>query len=283
MADPPQPTPLPDETPSRRERPRRTRGILAAAVLVPAAAIATAAAIAYWPGDLPPALPAPVDPVLPDLVMTPLGEFYAGSGEQTGRKLLFFTATIANAGRGPLLVHAVRADERGDWRVSQRFEERTGGLSERETPGDLVWGGHGHRHWHVHVGASYALERSDGTVVRRYEKVGYCFFDQRPFRLSLPNAPGVGRFPRNTCEGEDRLELDMGLSPGWSDPYQWTLPDQRLDVSGLEDGTYRLVADADPSDWFREADDANNTTWAELRLTTSASPPRVQLLRLGRG
>ncbi len=59
----------------------------------------------------------------------------------------------------------------------------------------------------------------------------------------------------------------MGLSPGFGDPYHWTLPDQRLLVNGLEDGVYRLWADADPGDWFRESDEGNNLTWVDLRLT----------------
>jgi hypothetical protein len=266
-------------TPQRR---RFSRALaLGAAIVLPLAALGVAAAVAYWPSDLPAPLPPPREPVLPDLVMPSLSELYAGTGEESGRDYLYFTATIANGGRGPLLVHAVRAGERGDWRVSQRFQERGGGLTESVTPGEMVWGGHGHEHWHVVLGASYALARADGTILRRYEKVGYCFFDQRAFDLELPAAPTSPRFPKDTCEGEERLELDMGLSVGWSDPYQWTLPDQRLEITGLDDGTYRLLADADPSGWFRETDETNNQTWVDVRLTTSADPPRVELLRVG--
>jgi hypothetical protein len=273
---------MPPPLPSRILQRRLSRRLaLAGAIVLPLAALGIAAVVAYWPGELPAPLPPPRDPVLPDVAMPPLRELYAGSGEETDRDYLYFTATIANVGAGPLVIHAVRAEERGDWRVSQRFAERGGGLTEAETPGELVWGGHGHEHWHVHLGASYALARVDGTILRTYEKVGYCFFDQRAFDLALPDAPKLPRFPKDTCEGEERLELDMGLSVGWSDPYQWTLPDQRLDVTGLTDGDYRLVADADPSGWFRESDETNNETWVDIRLTTSADPPRVDVLRVG--
>lgn len=213
--------------------------------------------------------------------MPALTEFYAGTGEKTGNEYLYFTATIANIGRGPLIIHAVRAEERGEWRVTQRFREREGGTSEVATRGTMVWGGHGHDHWHVRLGVSYTLSDLGGTVLRRYEKVGYCFFDQRPFRLTLPGAPRMASVPKDSCEGEDRLSLDMGLSIGWSDPYQWTLPDQRLDVTGLPDGSYRVSADSDPGGWFRESDETNNVTWVDIRLTTSADPPRVKVLRVG--
>jgi hypothetical protein len=251
--------------------------LLLGAAVIPLAAVGVAAAVVYWPKDLPPPLPPPRQPVLPDLVMPPLSEFNAGKGVESGRHYLYFTATIANAGPGPLIVHAVRAEKRGQWRVSQRFEERAGDGTEASTPAELVWGGHGHSHWHVRLGASYALTTRGGDVLRRYEKVGFCFFDQRRFR-----AAAVPRhFLRDACDGENRLELEMGLSPDWGDPYQWTLPDQRLDVTGLEDGVYRVVADADPSAWFRESDESNNEAWAEIRLTTSADPPRVEVLHTG--
>jgi hypothetical protein len=255
--------------------------LLAGAVLAPLAAVGVAAILVYWPKDLPALLRAPQRPILPDLAMSRLVEFNAGRGTESGKKYLYFTATVANIGRGPLLIHAVRAEERGRWRVTQRFDERAGGTSERTTPAELVWGGHGHEHWHVQLGASYWLATPGGRVLRRYEKVGFCFFDQRPFRAAPDAAPLSSRFLRDTCEGRERLELDMGLSPGWSDPYQWTLPDQRLDVTGLEDGTYRLRADADPSAWFRESDETNNETWVDIRLTTSADPPKVEVLHTG--
>ena len=65
----------------------------------------------------------------------------------------------------------------------------------------------------------------------------------------------------------------MGLSAGFADPYQWTLPDQRLLVNGLDDGVYRLWATADPGGWFRESNDDNNRTWVDLRLTLSTIAP----------
>jgi hypothetical protein len=270
-----------DTSPSSAVPPSRPplsrRLLLLAAALVPLAAVGVAAAVAYWPKDLPPPLPPPRQPVLPDLVMPPLSEFNAGRGRDSGRHYLYFTATIGNSGSGPLIVHAVRAETRGKWRVSQRFEERGNGTSELSTPAELVWGGHGHSHWHVQLGASYTLTTPAGDVLRRYEKVGFCFFDQRRFRP----AAAPRQFLRDACDGEGRLEVEMGLSPAWSDPYQWTLPDQRLDVTGLEDGVYRVVADADPSGWFRESDESNNETWAEVRLTTSADPPRVEVLHTG--
>ena len=52
-------------------------------------------------------------------------------------------------------------------------------------------------------------------------------------------------------------------------------------MNGLEDGVYRLWADSDPGDWFRESNEANNLTWVDVRLTLSVTPPRVEVVRQG--
>ena len=102
---------------------------------------------------------------------------------------------------------------------------------------------------------------------------GYCFFDQ--VRLSRP----AGRRPRDPDVRQGHVQRPQdarardGPLPGWTDPYYWTLPDQRLLVTGLADGVYRLWADADPGNWFRETNETNNRTWIDVRLTLSTRPP----------
>ena len=260
----------------------RRRPWLGALAALPLLVLAGVAVAQYWPHDPPPPLPPPRQPVLPDLTMPRLVDVLAAGIEDTDDQQLFFSASIANLGPGPFVVNAVRGDQRGGWRVSQRFHERNGPTTEVATRADMVWGGHGHDHWHVQIGATYRLlSLPDLKVVRVLEKVGYCFFDQTRFDLDIPSAPAAGVFPKNGCNGKSTLALDMGLSPGWQDPYTWVLPDQRLDITGLSDGRYRLVATADPNNWFREADERNNSTWIEIELRTSVSPPRVKVARVG--
>lgn len=256
--------------------------LIAGLVGLPVLALVGVGVREYWPHDPPPPLPAPRAPVLPDLTMPALTELIAATARDADEQQLLFTASIANRGPGPFLVNAVRGDERGPWRVSQRFRERDGALTETVTPGDMTWGGHGHAHWHVRIGASYGLFALPGSKeVRALEKVGFCFFDQKPFDTRLPGAPAVPLRPKTVCDGEGTLEIDMGLSAGWQDPYTWALPDQRIDITGLPDGRYRLVATADPDNWFRETNERNNTTWVEVRLTTSTYPPRAVVVRQG--
>jgi hypothetical protein len=260
----------------------RRASLIALLVGLPILVLGSVAVAEYWPHDPPPPLPAPRDPLLPDLAMPQLTDVLAAGIQGQETQQLFFSASIANIGPGPFMINAVRGDERGGWRVSQRFQERDGATTEAATPADMTWGGHGHEHWHVRIGASYRLFTLPSMrQVRSLEKVGFCFFDQRRFDPSLPAAPKTRMFPKTACDGESTLALDMGLSPGWDDPYSWALPDQRLGLTGLPDGRYRLIASADPNNWFRETNEKNNETWLDLELRTSSYPPRATVLRIG--
>lgn len=257
------------------------RLLIALLVGVPLAVLGAGIAWTLRTPSLPEPLAPPQNPVLPDLAMSPLTAFTTGVAPD-GDQYLGFTASIGNVGPGPLILHAVRADERGDWRVSQQFRELDAPTSEVVTPGDLTFGGHGHNHWHVELGASYWITRPPATeILRRYVKVGFCFFDQARLLRPPQGAAAVPAFGRRDCDGRDRLELTMGLSPGWADPYHWTLPDQRLLVSGLDDGVYRLWATADPGGWLRETNEANNRTWVDVRLTLTVTPAHAEIVRRG--
>lgn len=258
------------------------RLILAAFAAVPLIVLGVVATLVYWPHSPPQPLAQPRAPILPDLAMPALADVVAAVAQDGDEQQVFFSASIANLGPGPFAIHAVRAEERGKWRISQRFRERDGTTTETITPGEMIWGGHGHNHWHVHLGASYALyTMPQNKQVRGLEKVGFCFFDQKRLELRVAGAPSERVFVKDACSSRGTRALDMGLSPGWEDPYTWALPDQRLDVTGLPDGVYRLVAKADPGGWFAETDETNNSTWVDVRLTTSTRPPRAVVIRTG--
>src|SRR5690349_10151798 len=102
---------------------RRRTVLIAAAFAVPAVVLVAFAAYQYWPRGTPAPLAVPRKPLLPDLTMPPLTDLIVGRRENGGL-VLFFTATVANTGRGPFLIHAVRGDKRSRWRVGQRFLEQ---------------------------------------------------------------------------------------------------------------------------------------------------------------
>ena len=70
------------------------------------------------------------------------------------------------------------------------------------------------------------------AVLRSYDKVGFCFFDQRPLVTQPSTAPTHPQFPKSACNGHGTLEFTMGLSPGWGDPYPWALPGPAAPADG---------------------------------------------------
>ena len=218
----------------------------------------------------PTATEAPIgQPLAPDLVFAPLEDLQVGLSPD-GRRLLFFTASIANIGDGPLLIVGSR-DE--DWALEQLIAYSEEGEERIGVPLSMKFGGDGHGHWHVEQAAQYRLMRVDAgpeEAPRFDEKAGFCFFDQAIYREEMIGDVTEPRHDTHDCGDEDARTSEMGLSVGWSDPYQWFLPGQSIDVTDAPDGRYRLEAIVDPDQLLSETNRDNNTTWVEFTMHTRA-------------
>ena len=58
----------------------------------------------------------------------------------------------------------------------------------------------------------------------------------------------------------------QGITQGWADVYDWYLPEQYIEVSGVPDGDYFLETIADPDNLLRELDEGNNCSGIFIRL-----------------
>ena len=56
------------------------------------------------------------------------------------------------------------------------------------------------------------------------------------------------------------------MSVGWADVYNWFLPDQYIEVSGVPDGYYLLETVADADQLVLETNERNNTVSALIRI-----------------
>jgi hypothetical protein len=74
----------------------------------------------------------------------------------------------------------------------------------------------------------------------------------------------------------------QGITPGWGDIYDYYLPDQFIEVSGVGDGDYILENRGDPDGLLVEAREDNNCTSIRIRLQGMNSSSRsVQVLGPG--
>lgn len=225
---------------------------------------------AFASDDAPGPIVARSEPLLPDLAMGPIEDIAVGVTE-TGQQRLRFAATIVNIGDGPLLLRARRPWIGNEaWSVEQWIEEPTGGYSVSPTGADLVYGGDGHGHWHVRQVEVHQLETLDGEVLGRLVKQGFCFFDTDAYRTDLPGAPARAHWGGRGCATTVDTRVRMGLSVGWGDKYPWHLLDERIDVTGVPDGTYRIRQIADPNGVIEESDETNNETWVVIEMTTTS-------------
>jgi hypothetical protein len=207
---------------------------------------------------------------LPDLAMAKLRHI-GTTNTADGRRLLRFSAIIVNGGEGPFELRSGRATKRSRWSTRQVIYDNAGGARTVATPSvKLVYAGDGHDHWHVKDLEQYRLVPLRNTRPNRIgQKVGFCFFDNHEYQLMLPDAPLDPVYERQGCGTRDSVALTTGLSVGWGDIYHRSLPGQSIDITDLPSGTYRLWATADQADLFLESNDANNSTWADLRIDAS--------------
>ena len=191
-----------------------------------------------------------------------------------GVRVLRFTTTIVNIGSGPFETRASRRSTSvPTMLVSQRIYNAAGGTRVHDTSAVARYAGDGHDHWHVQGVAGYALfaATGKGPSLQRDAKVGFCFFDTNPYRLSLPGAPPSRVYQQSGCGKRSSLFVKNGISVGWSDRYPWNFAWQWIDITNLPGGEYQLKVTADPNGNFVEEREKNNCNWTRIRFSGSGS------------
>lgn len=114
--------------------------------------------------------------------------------------------------------------------------------------------------------------------LRTARKVSFCFADieidawarkgDGPRTYAAPDC----LFPASSDGMSDHYV--QGITRGWGDIYDFYLPDQYLEVSGVPDGEYILETQADPDGLLAETTLGNNCASIRIRLSglTTASP-----------
>ncbi|HEY5938665.1 MAG TPA: lysyl oxidase family protein [Kofleriaceae bacterium] len=192
------------------------------------------------PADQPPGLPdlALVGAEMDGTVIITQDTFLAGACEvvegcvgATGtRRLLRFDTVTANIGTADLEVGVPPAD----------------GVD----GGVFVWSGC-HMHHHVTGYATYELRDATGTVLGGH-KQAFCLQDLQQVRAG---APSQGF----SCARQ-------GLSAGWGDVYNRSLPCQWIDVTTVPAGSYTLRVVINPERSLADEDPGNNEWTLEVSI-----------------
>jgi hypothetical protein len=220
--------------------------------------------------------------------------FGSEKDEEGAQTCLRFDQVFANTGEGPLevrfqLPHDPASDDRS---VLQRIYRSDGaGSYEDRSAGE--WEYHPiHDHYHfTSFGISRLWATQDGrragdAPVRSSRKVSFCIVD---IEIEAWGEPGTGprsySFPACVTPTETSADSDVlvqGMSPVWADVYDWFLPDQYVEVTGVPDGVYLLETVADPDNAIHEANEANNCGSVYVRLSQMGTASQGAEL-LGRG
>lgn len=208
--------------------------------------------------------------------------------EDGAQTCLRFDQIVANVGRGPIeiayQVPAAATPAPGTvYPVVQRIYESDGTFFDR--PGGTVDYHAVHGHYHYSSFANALLWASDSrgrqvgvAPVAAAHKVSFCMAD---IRIDLWGEKGDGPrkyyapdclFPFASDGVTD--EYRQGINHGWADVYDWYIPDQYIEVSGVQDGFYRLEFCADPFNEIAEADETNNCIVNHIRLSGMNGPDK---------
>jgi hypothetical protein len=259
--------------------------------------------------------PRPRRPLLPDLIarehrnvtfQTPLdfgfeppptpGDSCFGSEqtEEGAQTCLRFDQVFANTGEGPLevrfrLPHDPSSNDRS---VLQRIYWSDGPHAYADRSAG-EWEYHPvHDHYHFtsfgisRLWATQDGQRSGNAPVRTSRKVSFCIVDiEIDGWREQGTGPRTYSFPACVTPGDSSADADFlvqGMSAGWADVYDWFLPDQYVEVTGVPDGVYLLETVADPDNAIRERSESNNCGSVYVRLSQMGSAsPAAELL--GRG
>jgi Lysyl oxidase len=125
--------------------------------------------------------------------------------------------------------------------------------SPQDNPRHFVWS-NTHGHYHVARFNEYRLLNIRGYEVTRGFKQSFCMIDIEPLNARSPTLSSG-----YTCENQ-------GISVGWADLYDSSLPCQFVDLKGVRDGVYILEVRTNAQRIIAESDFNDNLARVRLRF-----------------
>jgi hypothetical protein len=205
---------------------------------------------------------------------------HLGIQNQQNAEMLRFTNGVANLGEGDFRMSPIiDADSGQIVSAQQEILDAAGNVVCVEEVGEFIFHPE-HNHWHIADVALYEVRvaRDDGhgglygdVVANVHDfansvKTTFCLIDW--YQLDS-----------NSNRGE-RVYWDcsaglQGIQSGWVDQYHHSLPDQNIDLTGVDPGVYYLLSTANPDGDYVESDYTNNSAWVSFRLQRGGGNPKL--------
>jgi Lysyl oxidase/WD40-like Beta Propeller Repeat len=197
-----------------------------------------------------------------------------------GHWLLGFTSLVDNIGIGPSELVGVRAPGQNRMVGTQRVRLANGKVRTYADVAQFRYtNSPPHHHWHLMRFDSFELHTTDGRLLVRDRKSGFCLADH------WGAAPGrwPGRRPHylGDCEQfhPEATHVVMGTTPGFTDRYPAFFHGQNIDITGVPNGIYVLTHRVNASMQLRELRYDNDAASVRVRLSWRAGYPTIRLLR----
>ena len=182
-----------------------------------------------------------------------------------GPPVLYFDTRAQNVGTVPLQLTVDDVESPDSSTVSQCVSWTERICREQRRVGGFTWHDE-HTHFHFEEFATYELRHVDANggpdysesgLVAASDKVSFCLIDSERVREDALPVPVY-----NLC-----TPTVQGISPGWTDIYDSSLPGQQFSLEGLVDGRYALVISVDYGNRLHETDDSDNVIEATLDIS----------------
>ena len=217
---------------------------------------------------------------LPDLRSLPAWDINVGDG-----RYLNFSATVWNAGPGPLVVDGFRRTNNPDLMDAyQYFFSSSGKQKGYAQVGGMEWDDRdGHEHWHFQDFASYNLLDAKKQFLVRSEKEAFCLAntDAVDYLVKGANWKPENTDLRTSCGERESLGVREVLDTGSGDTYGQDLPGQSFDLQNLENGTYYIQIVANPEKVLYEKKTSNNISYRKVVISGTEGARMVTAAKIG--
>jgi hypothetical protein len=235
--------------------------------------------------------------------------YYTEVEEDGAHTCLRFDQVFANVGQGDMEVRFAipNTSSATTYKAFQRvyWSDRRDHFEDREV-GSVVFHPT-HEHYHLtSLGLSrlWSVDESGGRAgrapiaqtsrkddlrvrfVRSGQKVSFCMVDTEIDRWGQKGV-GPRKWRAPDCllpvsKDEANNYFAQGVTKGWRDVYEWYLPHQYIEVTGVPDGIFILETMADPENQIEEENKANNCVSIYIRLSGMASSsPAAEIIGPG--